>query len=40
MLQTKKTPILVYIIHNGIILARAERLELPTPGFGDLCSTN
>ena len=25
---------------NKCILARAERLELPTPGFGDLCSTN
>ena len=22
------------------ILAREERLELPTPGFGDRCSTN
>jgi len=21
-------------------LARVERLELPTPGFGDQCSTN
>ena len=23
-----------------IVLAREERLELPTPGFGDQCSTN
>ena len=23
-----------------LLLARNERLELPTPGFGDQCSTN
>jgi len=23
-----------------LLLARVERLELPTPGFGDQCSTN
>ena len=26
--------------HIIFFLAREERLELPTPGFGDQCSTN
>ena len=28
------------LIEKNILMAGAERLELPTPGFGDRCSTN
>ncbi len=30
----------VLILISLYLLAREERLELPTPGFGDRCSTN
>ncbi len=38
LFMTKKTP----RASEGLFfyLAGAERLELPTPGFGDRCSTN
>ena len=29
-----------FIIDPILFCARVERLELPTPGFGDQCSTN
>lgn len=36
VLQTKKS----LADAKDYFLAGAERLELPTPGFGDRCSTN
>ena len=33
-------PLVVLISSFYYFLARDERLELPTPGFGDRCSTN
>jgi hypothetical protein len=30
----------IFFIYFRSFLARVERLELPTPGFGDQCSTN
>ncbi len=37
---TLKVEALQVINLQGFIFAREERLELPTPGFGDRCSTN
>ena len=31
---------IILLIKDDVFLAREERLELPTPGFGDRCSTN
>jgi hypothetical protein len=33
--------VMYYLLeHLDFVLARVGRLELPTPGFGDQCSTN
>ena len=37
---TLKVEALQVINLQAFIFAREERLELPTPGFGDRCSTN
>ena len=37
---TLKVEALQVINLQGFMSAREERLELPTPGFGDRCSTN
>ena len=37
---TLKVEALQVINLQVFIFAREERLELPTPGFGDRCSTN
>ena len=31
---------ILWSLEKNILMAGAERLELPTPGFGDRCSTN